>query len=333
MKDKVLTKEISEIHAKILRELLLDGRKTSGEIAKKLGLKKEIVNKNYHEMEIAGIIKGATIHVNYRCFGYKAVANLIINVEPQQADQLLDFISKMQDIYTFYSHGPKGNLRVVAILKTLQQLDAIKDAIKRRFSILGMKTVIWTDVREMHENLAITQSGAYTRKQTEGNIKTSKAKSLQKEKVELNELDLKISNKLSEDGRAPISRIALEIGASASTVKQRYEKLKKNGLLKVTIQIDPTKLGYRAMAIFYITLTLHETSSTIEEISRIPDTISIMKTIGDYDLQVYVMIRDIDQLLTIQDAFSKISSISKIDMDISEVLEKWPTPRQYISTF
>jgi DNA-binding Lrp family transcriptional regulator len=77
----------------------------------------------------------------------------------------------------------------------------------------------------------------------------------------------------------------------------------------------------------------HETNLAIEKIDQIPDVISIMKTTGDYDLQVYAMIKDLEHLLKIQDSLSNIDSIAKIDMEISWILNKWPTPRQYISTF
>jgi len=315
--------------------LLKDGRKTVAGIAKETGLTKEIVYENFQEMKQKGIIKGATIHINYRGFGYQAVANLLINVEPAQADQLVEYIKKMRDIYALFSYGPKGNIRVVTTLKTLQQLDQVKDAIKGNFSILNMKTVIWTDVKEMNENLSIAQQKvSNTLKQKLPYLESQNTGAILKEKEGIDETNLKIAEILSKDGFTPFSKIAKEIGISDSTLKKRFEKLRKNGLLKVTAQIDPTKIGYRAMAIYYITFTLNEdSSSTIEKISRIADVISIMKTSGDYDLQVYVMIRDIEQLLTLQDEFSKIAGIAKTDMDLIKVLDTWPTPRQYISTF
>jgi hypothetical protein len=57
-----------------------------------------------------------------------------------------------------------------------------------------------------------------------------------------------------------------------------------------------------------------------------------MKTTGDYDLQIWAMIQDIDQLLSIQDELGKIQGILKMDIEIVRVRDKWPSPRQYIST-
>ncbi len=330
-----MTSEVSQVQAKILKELLLDGRRTAAEIAKETDLASETVYKNYGEMKQRGIIRGATIHINYRGFGYKAVANLLINVDPGQSDKLIEFIQKMPDIYTVYGLGPKGNIRVVTTLKTLQQLNEVKDKIKQHFTILNLRTVIWTDVKEMHENLTITpEKGSNTDPHLSTHGKKLISRAILKEKMNIDEIDTRIVEALSDNGLAPLSQIAQEAKVSTGTIKKRYEKLKNSGLLKVTIQIDPTKLGYRGMAIFYVTFTLHEdSSSTIDKIRQIPDVISIMKTSGDYDLQVYAMIKDLDQLLTIQDGFAKMPGMARIDMELTPVLDKWPTPRQYISTF
>ena len=63
----------------------------------------------------------------------------------------------MPEVYSFNNRETKGNIDVVVILKTLEQLNVIKDSIKRYFPILEMKTAIWTDVKEMNQNLAIVK--------------------------------------------------------------------------------------------------------------------------------------------------------------------------------
>ncbi|MCW4018853.1 MAG: Lrp/AsnC family transcriptional regulator [Candidatus Bathyarchaeota archaeon] len=322
--------EISPIQAKILKKLLVDGRKSISEIAKEIGESKETVSKQVKEMEQAEIIKGATIHFNYKGFGYKAVASLLITTDPQQSDTLVAYVKKMPDIYAAFNRGPKGDIRVVTTLRTLQQLDEVKDAIKRHFPISNMKTVIWTDVREMHGNLKLLANDASETPNTEELRIGEKNNHID---TEIDEKDIKLAEKLAQNGRAPMQRIAKEIGISSESTKKRYEKLKRKGLLKVTIQTDLTKLGYHAMAVLYLSTTHENSLSIINEISRIPDVFSIMKTSGDYDLQIYVMVRDIEELLRIQEKFWKIQGVTEIDMEMSRCSKKWPTPHQHMSTF
>jgi DNA-binding Lrp family transcriptional regulator len=282
-------------------------------------------------MEQAGIITGATIHINYKSFGYKAVAHVLINVDSQQEAQLIEYLQKMPGVYSFYSRGIKGNIDVITTLKTLEQLNEIKDAIKRHFSVLEMRTAIWTDVKEMNQNLSIIPENKKNAGETI-NIQTKKQKK-NPDTMVIDQIDQKIADKLSENGRLPMEKLGREIGISSDNAKRRYEKLRKNGVLKVTIQVNPIKIGYQALCLFF-TITSHENSlSIIEKISRIPDIISIMKTAGDYDLQIWAMVQDIDQLLSIQEDLGKIQGILKMDMEVVRALDKWPTPRQYISTF
>ena len=323
------------LQAKILKELLADGRKTDSEIAKKIGETEENVKRNIGEMEEKGIITGATIHINYKIFGYKAVAYISINVDSKQEAQLIEYLRKMPEVYSLYSRGVKGNLDVVIILKTLEQLNDIKDAIKRHFSILEMRTAIWTDVKEMNQNLAIT-SADKKKEEAEINYQVNSQKKSNSQTMIMDEIDKKIADKLSENGRVSMETLGREIGLSSAAANRRYEKLKKNGVLKVTIQVNPIKIGYKALCVFF-TVTSHENSFLlIEKISKIPDVISIMKTTGDYDLQIYAMVQDIDKLLFIQKEIGKISGITSIDMEVlgfEEGRAKWPSPRQYISTF
>ena len=327
----VITEQVSTVQAKILKELIADGRKSDSEIAEKIGSTKATVKKNRYQMEQAGIITGATIHINYKSFGYKAVAHLLINVDAQQEDQLTEYLQKMPGVYSFYSRGIKGNIDVITTLKTLEQLNEIKDAIKRNFSVLEMRTAIWTDVKEMNQNLSIIPGNRKNFGKTIG-IQTKNQKKSPETAV-IDRIDQKIADKLSENGRLSMETLSREIGISSDNAKRRYEKLKKNGVLKVTIQVNPIKIGYQALCLFF-TITSQENSlSIIEKISRIPDIISVMKTTGDYDLQVWAMVQDVDQLLSIQEELGKIQGILRMDMEVVRALDKWPTPRQYISTF
>jgi len=325
-------KQVSEVQAKILKQLLVDGRKNEQEIAQATGLSKETIKKNCHKMERMGIITGATTHINYRLFGYKAVAHMLINVYFRQANQLIAYLQKMPEVYSVYSGGVEGSIGVITILKTFEHLNEIKDCIKRNFSVLEMKTAIWTDVKEMNHNLAIIESN---RKRNESLINQT-TKTWNKTNPRIDEIDLKIADLLAENGRMPMESLAAKIGLSPSTTKRRYEKLKDKGALKVTIQVNPNKIGYRALCIFFTVTSDEKSDLIIEKISQIPDIISIMKTTGDYDLQIYAMVQDLDRLLSIQEEIGKIQGIIKADTELlrfGEEWKKWPTPRQYISTF
>ncbi len=149
--------QFSEVQANILKQLLVDGRKSEKDIAAVTGVSEQIVKKNYQEMENAGVITGATTHINYKLFGYKAVSYISINVQAEQANNLITYLRGMPDVYAVYSTGVGGSVDCLLILKTFEQLNEVKDCIKRNFSVHEMKTSMWTGVREINHNIAITE--------------------------------------------------------------------------------------------------------------------------------------------------------------------------------
>jgi Lrp/AsnC family transcriptional regulator for asnA, asnC and gidA len=331
----VLIKQVSETQAKILKELLADGRKSQKEIVENTGLPKETVKKNYLKMEKMGIITGATTHINYRIFGYKVVAQMLINVDSRQAEQLIEYLRKMPEVYSVSSAGTKGNISFVAILKTLERLNEVKDCIKNNFSVFEMKTAIWTDVKEMNYNLSINASNRKNPNIPVNNVTEQPARESNPKSVTIDEIDQKIADILAENGQISLEELGQKTGISPENAKKRYEKLRENGVLKVTIQVNPHKMGYRALCVFFTVTSDENSFQVIKKVSNIPDIISIMKTTGDYDMQIYAMVQDLDQLLNIKEEIGKIQGIKKFDLEITRFGKwgKWPSPRQYISTF
>ena len=287
-------------------------------------------------MKTNGIITGATIHINYKSFGYKVVAHILISLDPKHTDQLIRSLQGIPETYAVYRGDVKGSVDLIVTLKSLEQLNEIKDKIRREFGITGMKTALWTDVKEMNENLSIvtTKKG---KKRLSQNIPQETTEKETKVKCKrIDSTDQRIADQLAINGRALMEEIGKAIGVSPGTARRRYEELKDRGDLKVTIQINPNKLGYQALCIFFVVISDENVSLVINKMQAIPDVISIMKITGDYDLEIYAMTRDIGHLLSIKEELGNISGITKIDLEISRIgeeLTKWPTPKQYISTF
>jgi hypothetical protein len=66
---------------------------------------------------------------------------------------------------------------------------------------------------------------------------------------------------------------------------------------------------------------------------KIPDIVIVTKTTGEYDLQLTAMIRDVEHMFNIQDEIAKTRGVTRIETSARKIPKKWPTPRQYMSTF
>jgi len=310
-------KELGEIDAKILKELLKDGRKSFTAIAEECHTSKDIIGKHFSEMQKAGIIVGATIQYNYRCFGYEGVASILVNVESQHLNEVFERLTEVPNISVRRQYNSPYNIAVVTKLKDLKGLDFVKETLKRQNPVNSSKTYLWTDVRNTPENLSLcfVQNNAQVDEKRPQEEKCTK-----NDRVKLDEIDMQIVEELTRDGRTPFSRIGQSIGASTDTVTKRYAKLVKNGFIKVSIQVNLTLLGYTALLNFFIEfLSQNEMKMAVENLSKIPTVSYIIKISGDYDLQVLAIVKEIEEIYTINEEIMKIPNIGKIEADIRKI--------------
>ncbi len=319
---------MNEIDAKILKELLKDGRKSFAEIAEQCGTSKDVVTKRYKKMKQEGIIVGATIQMNYRFFGYYAVANLTIQVDPQGRDKVAENLGKMPNIFSVIRSYNKRKIIAVATLRNLGELDFVKDTIRKQHSVHEIRTHLWTSILNIHENLNIEQPHRVTNREDEKNFPK-----IDEATKKVDTIDNQIIEKLSKNGRLPFTKIAKEVKTSTDTIIRRYERLKQLKAVKVIIQIDPKKIGYQAVAIFNVALmSQSDVTETVKRTSEIPDVVHIVKTSGEYDLEIMAFVRTLDHFFTIRDEIAKIPYTNIVDAQVEPIFRVSPAPGTYIST-
>jgi Lrp/AsnC family transcriptional regulator, regulator for asnA, asnC and gidA len=326
VKELLATKELTPIDAKILHDLLKDGRKAFTQIANDCGEKKDAICKRFKELQKSGIIVGSTVQLDYAALGYNSVGNIFFKVHPENIVYAVDHILEIPDIYHAIKLDNNTAVDVVATLKMVDDFNRVKEMIKRLPTVSELTTNVWMGIRNIPENLQITNHDPSAR--------VEYLKKLSHKSIEIDEVDKKLIEKLSKNGRAPFSSLAKELEISVNTVIKKYERLKQNGIIKVTLQVNAEKMGYRAKVRFSLAFASQDSLTFIvNKLSSIPDVYLIIKTSGQYDLNVYSMVRDIDQLMNLQNEISKIAEISKKQMFLLKPKQIFPGYKEYISTF
>jgi Lrp/AsnC family transcriptional regulator, regulator for asnA, asnC and gidA len=280
-------------------------------------------------MEEKGIIKGATTQLNVNYFGYEAAATLLVKVNPQQIQQATELIQKIGETRVYRQYNSVYNIRALVSLPNLNELDRLKQIIRERLPNLSFRSYIWMGTRNIPENLNLTDVANLHKKEN-----VSKKNVIPPANFTVDDLDSKITKQLTKDGRRSFSDIAKELDVSNHTVIKRYNRLKENGALKVSVQIDLAKIGYAAIIDLNIAFTTIRGLSIniVDILTKIPDVIIITKTSGDFDLQVTAVVKDLEQALGIQDEVSKIEGVTQVEASTRRIPEKWPTYEQQIST-
>lgn len=118
---------------------------------------------------------------------------------------------------------------------------------------------------------------------------------------QLDSLDHKILETLSQNARKPYLEIARECGVSGAAIHQRIQKLHTIGVLKgAEALIEPTTVGYDTCA--YIGFFLNDTSKfdeIVDKLKDIPEVVECHLTTGKYDLLIKLFAKNNNHLLKI----------------------------------
>jgi len=116
---------------------------------------------------------------------------------------------------------------------------------------------------------------------------------------ELDDVDINIIKALIDEPRASLRRIAKKINVSHQTVMNRFEKLKKLGIIKgFTTIIDISKLRMGEIVILGFKCKPGKADLVALGISEIfrPYIALVYRTIGEYDIIVYVFSKEPDKI-------------------------------------
>jgi Lrp/AsnC family transcriptional regulator, regulator for asnA, asnC and gidA len=321
-------RELTEIDIKILQGLLEDGRKNFSAMAKEFHRSKDIIWKHYKELKKAGIIVGATTQYDPRKVGNTGVATISIALETQNMAETFEHLKNTSDFGFFRYYNTSNTLAIITSLKNLSDLQRAKEVISRENKINEISTSLWIDVRNTPEN--IFGVNMVERK----NAAKKTVDSDESEKVKLDETDFEIIKRLTKNGRMPFSKIAQEMGLSTNTIVRRYEKLVKSKIMKVSIQVNPTELGFQAILDLNLAVSNQSEIDTIaDKLSKIPGVSYIVKLGGNFDLTVVALVKDCKDIIKISEEVFKIPNIKKIDGKLRQIPPFWPTTGQYITTF
>ena len=147
----------------------------------------------------------------------------------------------------------------------------------------------------------------------------------------MDEIDMHIIKKLTDDARISFRKIAEELKISADTVISRYRKLQENGVIQgSTVVINPRKVGYHCTAAFLIDASPphilgnevdpNDSSLILDRLISMPNIILATKTVGDHDLLAIGVARDFKHLIYIGNNIAGIPGVK--DVQVSFWVEK-----------
>jgi Lrp/AsnC family transcriptional regulator for asnA, asnC and gidA len=132
----------------------------------------------------------------------------------------------------------------------------------------------------------------------------------------LDEVGKAILRELQDDGRRSYTAIAAAVGLSEAAVRQRVKALVDSEVVQIVAVIDPLTLGFGVMASVGVMVT-GDSRAVADALSKIDEVDYCVLTSGRYDLQLEVVCRDNEHLLTIiNDRIRPIEGVRETETSI-----------------
>ena len=279
---------------KILFELDQNCRQSLQQIGKKVGLAKTIVSYRIKRLEKMGVIKSYYTVVDLYKLGFIAPRFHFVYqyVSPDIQKEIIKYFTENK--YTFIvvsTYGPY-DLSVLFGIRDIRKLYVIWQEIQSKYGYYFEKQSLAFYLNETHHPLY------YLLKDTD--IK-KKRNSFQlhsnQEFTEIDEIELKILNKLSNNAQLSLTELAKQLNLTARQVSYRIKKLKDEGIIDAfRVEIDISKLGYHDYKVYIFLKEFRLKKPILEYLNTNPNLICIDTTTGESHLELEFHLKNIDEL-------------------------------------
>lgn len=130
----------------------------------------------------------------------------------------------------------------------------------------------------------------------------------------LDEVDLKLIDRLQVDGRTSNSRLARELGVTEATVRRRIAQLERSGVIRVVAITDAEARGNELFFWAWIQVAGRPARSVAADVAALPESVSVALVSGNYDIFASFSARDRSHMAeTLVDGLSRIVGIARYD--------------------
>jgi DNA-binding Lrp family transcriptional regulator len=303
---------------KILLQLDDNCRQSLGQIAKKVGLSKQVVDYRIKRLEEKGIIRGYITVMNMTKLGFYTFRVYIKFAKPSvdAVNGMVNYLRKHKHVAWLVDAYGEWDLCFVFVTRSIDEFhhDWQDFLLKYRDHIRDK------DITIISEAYMLRRSYLLGEKQGERRFDVMNSPPEQRVEFDGDKLDWEILRQIAANARAELQTIAGKVGLSPKAVSYRIKNLVKRGVIQsFRAFIDVGALGYEYYKIFLglSALTKEKEKELFTWLQMNPNVVYVTKPIGqaDYEFEFQARGREefwkvIDDLRTrFKDIVTLISSI------------------------
>ena len=139
--------------------------------------------------------------------------------------------------------------------------------------------------------------------------------------MKIDETDAKILRTLLKDGRSKLVDIAKDCKLSSTAIKNRIVLMKKSGLIvKPVLNLNMAFFKYPLIVLIGVNLDPKQEQKIIKIFKKHAQVAGIDRTIGKYDLCLFVFAKNISDLDRLKSLIRNQRSVKNIDVNIWDEL-------------
>lgn len=286
---------------KILYELDFNARQTNSQIAKKVGLSREVVNYRIKRLVEEKIIRSFVTLLNNHALGHN-VSRIFFkfrSISKNEEKELVKFF-KNKAAWLVKVRG-YWSFNCIIFTKDFFKLEKFLNSFKKKFKNNLIKThfSILTKIIHYHRAYLLNKEKDFSKYDVLGEIE---------EPIDLNEIDIKILKIIQNNARLNSIGIAEKIKSTERIVRYRLQNLIKNKvIIGFRAHLDLDKLGINYYKIHFKLKNSDE--KKLKEIENYidinPNTVYRTNSIGGWDLEVELQVPSSKKLYEFIDCFAK----------------------------
>ncbi|MBT3814172.1 Lrp/AsnC family transcriptional regulator [Candidatus Woesearchaeota archaeon] len=295
---------------KILAELDLNARAPFQELGKKTRLSKETVIYRIKNLEKKGIIQRYTTLVNWGKLGYTGfgVYNRFQNVNESLKKEIIEYLSKIPELYWIATIGGKFDIVFGVIAKSVYEFNTIHYQILAKYGnhLVDNSVTIRTELRQNKRDYLTGNKPKLFKPPYFGK---------KPEIEELDELDSIVLSLMSNNARMSIIKLAQIIKKPASTIALRIKNLEKRGIIQAyTTYIKSQNYGMQSYRLLFNLQNMEEKvrSSLFSYAYSNPKMVLAIETVGKWNFEITIEVESQEELQ---------KEISKLRREFSDIIK------------
>ena len=281
---------------RILYQLDLNSRQSNTEIAKKVGLSKDVVNYRIKKLEDLKLIKGYYTIIDLSRLGYFGVRVYIrlLDANPNKEKEIIDFLINNKMVFFVAKTEGSFNIAFGSWIKDIYEFEDFYLDFKRGFKqyIGEEKISIFTKLYHFHRAYLLNKEIDNSIPEIYGREKIAKH----------DKTDIEILKLLAKNARIPIIEISQKLNIPPRTIAFRIKQLEKKNIIQgYRFVFDHELFGYEY---YKVDLILRDTSKfkNLVGFAHInPNILYIDQTIAGSDFEFDLEVKNRDELFKIVD--------------------------------